>query len=127
MERYNQKVNPKKQPEQESKIGMDAIVKKATGGDPSAVETLHETARYLGMGLAPIIYALNPEAIVIGGKIAEAWPLVEEETLKSCAQRVSPLFLETTKIFASTLHVKPSLMGAIALVLAQNFAVPNIV
>jgi glucokinase len=91
------------------------------------VETLDETARYLGMGLAPIIYALNPEAIVIGGKIAEAWPLLEEPTLTSCAQRVSPLFLETTKIFASTLHVKPSLMGAIALVQAQNFAAPNIV
>ena len=105
---------------------MDAIVKKATAGDPLALETLYETARYLGVGLAPIIYALNPEAIVIGGKIAEAWPLLEEETLKSCAQRVSSLFLETTKIFASTLHVKPSLMGAIALVLAQNFAVPNI-
>ena len=126
MERYNQKTSPKKQLVEDSRIGMDAIVKKATAGDPLAVETLYETARYLGVGLAPIIYALNPEAIVIGGKIAEAWPLLEEETLKSCAQRVSSLFLETTKIFASTLHVKPSLMGAIALVLAQNFAVPNI-
>lgn len=127
IERYNQKVNLKKQIEHESQISMDRIVKKAIAGDPPAVETLDETARYLGMGLAPIIYALNPEAIVIGGKIAEAWPLLEEPTLTSCAQRVSPLFLETTKIFASTLHVKPSLMGAIALVQAQNFAAPNIV
>jgi len=127
IQRYNQKVDAKKQRGQEPEISMDNIVKKAIGGDSSAAEILYETARYLGMGLATIIYALNPEAIVIGGKIAEAWPLLEEATLKSCAQRVSPLFLETTKIFASTLHVKPSLMGAIALVLAQKFAVPNIV
>jgi predicted NBD/HSP70 family sugar kinase len=127
IERYYQKANLKKELERESQISMDRIVKKAIAGDPPAVETLNETAGYLGIGLAPIIYALNPEAIVIGGKIAEAWPLLEERTLTSCAQRVSPLFLETTKIFASTLHVKPSLMGAIALVQAQNFAAPNIV
>ena len=127
IERYSQKLDLKKESNREHPINMDGIVKKATSGDRLAAGALNETARYLGMGLAPIIYALNPEAIVIGGKIAEAWPLLEETTLKSCSQRVSPLFLETTKIFASTLHVKPSLMGAIALVLAQNFAVPNIV
>jgi N-acetylglucosamine repressor len=127
--RYRQKITCTKQPieDSDSNIDMNLIVKLAGARDPYALEALQETARYLGAGLAPIIYALNPEAIVIGGKIAEVWPSLEEETLSSCAKRVSPLFLNSTKIFASTLHVKPSLMGAIALVLAQNFAVPNIV
>jgi predicted NBD/HSP70 family sugar kinase len=127
IQRYHQKVHPKQQSAPDGRISIDIILEKAAQADPISVETLRETARYLGMGLAPIIYALNPEAIVIGGKIAGAWPMLKDEALRSCAQRVSQLFLETTKIFASTLHVKPSLMGAIALVLAQKFAVPNIV
>lgn len=127
--RYSQKATLRNQASsgEDSKIDMNLVVEQARAGHPLALEALKETARYLGIGLAPIIYALNPEAIVIGGKIAEVWPLLEQEALNSCAKRVSPLFLESTKIFASTLHVKPSLMGAIALVLAKNFAAPNIV
>ena len=110
-----------------SKIDMAAIVEMARDGRPEAVEALQETAQYLGLGLAPIIYGLNPEAIVIGGTIAEAWDLVEQDIRTACAKRVSPLLLENTKIFPSTLHVRPSLMGAIALVLAQSFAAPKTV
>ncbi len=110
----------------DSLMDMGRIVEMARNGHPQALETLKETASYLGFGLAPIIYGLNPEAIVIGGKIAEAWPLVAGTLKNSLAGRVSPLYLENTKIFASTLHVKPCLMGAIALVLAQDFSVPDI-
>ncbi len=129
LRRYGQNLNSKsgsghaRDPSED----MTGIVELAKHGNGAALEALKETAHYLGLGLAPIIYALNPEAIVIGGKIAEAWPMVEGDALKACARRVSPLFLESTKIFASTLHVKPSLMGAIALVLAQNFAAPKTV
>jgi len=110
-----------------SKVDMAVIVKMARDGRLQALEALRETAQYLGLGLAPIIYGLNPEAIVIGGTIAEAWDLVEGDIRQACARRVSPLLLENTKIFPSTLHVRPSLMGAIALVLAQSFAAPKTV
>jgi predicted NBD/HSP70 family sugar kinase len=111
----------------DTKADMSLILELALRGDLTALEALQQTARYLGLGLAPIIYALNPEAIIIGGRMAEVWNLVEQQILDSCATRVSSLFLESTKIFPSTLHTKPSLMGAVALVLAQNFAAPNIV
>jgi N-acetylglucosamine repressor len=111
----------------DAEVDMSLILELAGKGDLIALEALKETAGYLGLGLAPIIYALNPEAIIIGGRMAEVWPLVEQQILASCASRVSSLYLESTKIFPSTLHTKPSLMGAIALVLAQNFAAPNIV
>jgi predicted NBD/HSP70 family sugar kinase len=129
VDRYREKtkIKPSSSVSQNTKIDMSTIVELAREGHAHALEAIKETARYLGFGLAPIIYGLNPEAIVIGGKIAEAWPLVEREILDSCGQRVSPLFLESTKIFPSTLHVRPCLMGAIALVLAQRFAAPEIV
>jgi len=111
----------------DTKVDVSLILELAVRGDPTALEALRQTAHYLGLGLAPIIYALNPEAIIIGGRMTEVWALVEKQILDSCASRVSSLYLKSTKIFPSTLHTKPSLMGAVALVLAQNFAAPNIV
>jgi len=110
-----------------SKVDMNSIIQLARDGHTAALEALSETAYYLGLGLAPIIYGINPEAIVVGGKIAEVWDLIEKDILAGSATRVSHLFLEATKIFASTLHVRPCLMGAIASVLAQNFAAPKTV
>jgi predicted NBD/HSP70 family sugar kinase len=102
------------------------IVELARHGDPVALETLHETGHYLGLGLGPILYGLNPEAVIIGGKIAKAWPLISAKVMESLATRVSAPFLKSTKILASTLHIRSSLMGSIALVLAQDFSTPDI-
>jgi predicted NBD/HSP70 family sugar kinase len=129
LERFRRKTHTRNRPgpARHSILDMNVLVHLAREGHPQAIEALQETAGYLGLGLAPIMYGLNPEAIVIGGKIAEVWDLIEKSILTACAKRVSPLFLETTKILPSTLHVRPSLMGAIAQVLAQNFAAPKTV
>ena len=91
-----------------------------------ALEALQETAHYLGLGIAPILYGLNPEAVVIGGKIAEAWPLISANVMESLAKRVSAPYLQSTKLLPSSLHIRPSLLGSIALVLAQDFSIPEI-
>jgi predicted NBD/HSP70 family sugar kinase len=109
-----------------SGIDMQLIVDLAKRGDAFAIESLKETARRLGLGLASVIYALNPEAIIIGGKIAEAWSLVEEEIRSACAERVSQPFLSATAFLPSRMPTRPSLMGAIGFVLAQNFALPQV-
>jgi predicted NBD/HSP70 family sugar kinase len=105
---------------------IGTVIELARQGEPIALESIQETAHYLGIGLAPIIYGLNPEAIVIGGKIAEIWPLVSPVVMKSLATRISSPYLNGVKILASTLHIRPSLLGAIALVLGQDFAAPDI-
>ncbi len=122
--RYMQAASARKKTSQAAP-DMDRIVEMARSGEKAAITALKETSSYLGLGLAPIIYSLNPEAIVIGGKIAEAWDLIERDLLEACARRTSPTLLRNTRIFPSSLHVRPSLMGAIALVLAQHFAAPK--
>ncbi len=107
-------------------LDMGHIVEMARLGDQIALDTLRETGHYLGLGIAPILYGLNPEAVVIGGKIAEAWPLISSRVMESLATRISLPYLQSTKILASTLHIRPSLLGSIALVLAQDFAAPDI-
>ncbi|MCI0723392.1 MAG: ROK family protein, partial [Acidobacteria bacterium] len=127
--RYMEKIEAKANNNlsKDARVDVSMIAKLAREGHPSALEAIKETARYLGWGLAPIIYGFNPDAIVIAGKIVADWPLVEKEILDSCATRVSQPFLGPTKILPSTLHVSPPLMGGIALVLAKNFAAPEII
>ncbi len=107
-------------------VDMKVIVDLANKGDAYAAATIRETAHYLGLGLAPIIYSLSPEMIVVGGAIAQAWPLVEAEMWKACAERVSEPFRKNTTLVASTTQQKASLLGAISLVLGQSFAAPEI-
>ncbi|MEW5979600.1 MAG: ROK family transcriptional regulator [Acidobacteriota bacterium] len=112
---------------EDARIDVTMIVRLAREGHPAALEAIQETARYIGWGLAPIIYGFNPDAIVIAGKVVEDWSLVEKEIIDACATRVSQPFLGPTEILPSTLHVSPQLMGGIALVLAKNFAAPEII
>lgn len=121
IERYAQKSGGPSAPQ----VDMKLIVDLANKGDDYAVATIRETAHYLGLGLAPIIYGLSPDKIVVGGEIVKAWPLVEEEMWKACAERVSEPFRKNTTLVASTTHHKASLLGAISLVLAQSFAAPE--
>ena len=110
----------------DSAIDVKLIVELANKGDAIAIGALKETAHYLGLGLAPIIYSLSPEAMVIGGKLVSAWSLIEQDIWASCAERVSQPYLQNTKILTSTLRARASLMGAIALVLAKNFAASDL-
>jgi len=113
-------------PSNASRVDMRLIVDLADKGDAYAVATIRETAHYLGLGLAPIIYALSPEVIVLGGTLVQAWPLVHQEILAACSERVSAPFMKNTTLMPSTMQTKASLMGAISLVLAQRFAAPEI-
>ena len=82
---------------------------------------LKETAHYLGIGIANLIRGLAPEAVIVGGPIVRAWPVISEEiqnTVESSICRGLP----STRIIASTLGPEPTLMGALSLVLASKFA-----
>lgn len=53
-------------------LTVGAVVDAAHAGDTVALAALDETGRYLGIGIANLINALNPEMVVIGGALAEA-------------------------------------------------------
>ena len=93
----------------------------ALDGNDAARTALTETAHYLGIGIANLIRGLAPEAVIVGGPIVRAWPVISEEiqnTVESSICRGLP----STRIIASTLGPEPTLMGALSLVLASKFA-----
>ncbi|HEX3559558.1 MAG TPA: ROK family transcriptional regulator [Pyrinomonadaceae bacterium] len=104
---------------EQSRAGFGEVVERALGGEQAAIDALTETAHYLGIGISNLIVGLSPEAVVVGGQITRAWPIIApslEETIQRSIRRGLP----SARIVASTLS-EPTLMGSISLVLARKF------
>jgi predicted NBD/HSP70 family sugar kinase len=101
------------------------IIRLARGGDRKAAASLHETARYLGLGLVTLIHGVDPACIYIGGEITAAWDLLEPVIRSILRERSLSGEEIRTPIAPSTLEY-PRLRGAAALVSAPMFAVPGL-
>jgi predicted NBD/HSP70 family sugar kinase len=102
-------------------FGFRELVDQALRGEANARAALIETAQYLGIGISNLVVGFSPEAVVVGGEIARAWSLVESaltETIEHSVRRGLP----SARILPSTLGEKPTLRGALSLVLASKFA-----
>ncbi len=113
-------------PEIENGITIEELINRSSAGNPRAIEALRQTATYLGRGLIPIIYSVNPEVIVLGGAITRAWEIVYPEIRRMLAAQITRFYSSHVTITPSTLGDKPSLTGAIALVLVRAFAAPSL-
>ncbi|MBW2977086.1 ROK family protein [Candidatus Woesearchaeota archaeon] len=90
------------------------IHKLALQGNKKAIRTYEKIGYYLGIGLANIMYALDPDIIVIGGKISNAWKLFSKSMNKTVGGRY---FAKPCKIVKSKLK-DAGILGAGALVLS---------
>ena len=102
-------------------IDFGELIDLALRGDGAARTALQETAKYLGIGIANLIRGLAPEAVIVGGPIVRAWPVIAED-IRTSVEATICRGLPSTRIIASTLGPEPTLMGALSLVLASKFA-----
>jgi predicted NBD/HSP70 family sugar kinase len=108
--------------EEEGKaVSIDQIIRLARKKDPHALETLRQTAKYIGIGIANLIIGLSPQAVVVSGEITKVWDLLAEDITK-IANRSVRKRLPNPIITASSLKENPTLTGAFSLVLAKKFA-----
>jgi predicted NBD/HSP70 family sugar kinase len=102
------------------------LIARARAGDSRALTAIHSTARYLGLGLASIINALDPSCVYLGGEITEAWDLIETEVREAIRERTLTRELGATPIRVVPASENPRLRGAAALVTAPAFAAPKV-
>ncbi|MCU1267832.1 MAG: hypothetical protein JWM21_4150 [Acidobacteria bacterium] len=97
------------------------LVERTLAGEQNAKTALTETARYIGIGISNLIVGFSPEAVIVGGAITRAWPLIES-ALTEKIERSVRRGLPSARILRSTLNGDPTLMGALSLVLTSKFA-----
>jgi predicted NBD/HSP70 family sugar kinase len=98
------------------------LVDYALDGEDDAQSALLETGHYLGVGISNIIKGLSPDAVILGGQIARAWPLIAGKLRKAIEKNSICRGLQSARIIPSTLGDNPRLMGALSLVLSRKFA-----
>jgi len=103
---------------------MEDLIARARANDAKAVAALEATARYLGLGLASVINALDPARVYIGGELTLAWDLIEGTVRTALAERALTEAAATTEIRWVSATEYPRLQGAAALVAAPAFAAP---
>jgi predicted NBD/HSP70 family sugar kinase len=105
---------------------VEDLIARARAGDAKALAALNSTARYLGLGLASLINALDPARIYIGGEITTAWSLIEPIARAAIKERTLTDFGGATEIHVVPAEEHPRLRGAVALVAAPAFAAPMV-
>lgn len=113
-------------PAEVASFTIEDLIVRARAGDAKAVAAVQATARYLGLGLASIVNAIDPARIYIGGEIIAAWDLIESAVRTAIAERALSPDAADTEIRTVSLEDHPRLRGAVALVSAPAFAAPAV-
>ncbi len=105
-------------------LTIPLIAAAAQHGDAVAQAALHETAVWLGVGLANLINALNPEIIVFGGILSLASDFVLPIVTEVIRERALRWPAAATQVLAAAYGVDACVMGAIATVYHQILSRP---
>lgn len=68
---------PARPEKQDTRSQVKRICRRAIEGDSAAMAALSEIGRYIGIGIANVVWGLNPDAVVIDATMNDAWPLLE--------------------------------------------------
>jgi len=93
-----------------------SIYKLALKGNKKAIKAYEDMGHYLGIGLTNIMYAFDPDIIVIGGKISNSWKFFSKSMNKTVKERY---FSKPCPIVNSKLK-EAGVLGAAGLVLEKN-------
>lgn len=118
--------NRQPQPFDVTNFTIEDLIERARGNDSKALTALHSAARYLGLGLASIINAVDPSRVYIGGEITEAWDIIEPHVREAIKERTLTSQLGEVPIGIVPAMEYPRLRGAVALVTAPAFAAPKV-
>ena len=117
---------PRPQSAENANFTIEDLIARARAGDAKALAAINSTARYLGLGIASIINAIDPGRIYVGGEITTAWSLIEPIVRSALRERTLTEFGGTTEIHVVPAEEHPRLRGAVALVAAPAFAAPMV-
>ncbi len=100
----------------ESGVPGEALHERALAGDRAAAELFGSLGTALGDAILIVIYAFDPEIVVLGGSVSRAFPLFEPEMRKRLEACAFPRALERLVIARSETE-EIALLGAAAIYL----------
>jgi predicted NBD/HSP70 family sugar kinase len=101
-------------------LSTDALIQRATDGDPGCRRAVADAGRYIGSALADLCNLVNPERIIVGGSVGSCGEVLLEPMREAVRRRAIPSAADDVEILPSALGSRAELLGAVALVLYEG-------
>jgi glucokinase-like ROK family protein len=98
-------------------ITAKMVADAAKQGDAVAWDVFNRSAEFLGIGIAGLINLLSPEAIVIGGGVAQSGDILFDMVRKTVNSRALNKISREVAILPATFGMRAAVMGAVSLIL----------
>lgn len=82
----------------------------AREGDPVSLQAVSAVADWLGVGLVNLVHLLNPQAVVLGGHLAEVYAMASEQVVEHL-DRALPAAREQVQVMPARLRRDATLIG----------------
>ncbi len=105
-----------------AKITMHTVFEAAKDGDKLAMEIVQKAGERLGIRIAFLVNLMNPGAVVIGGGIEAAGPMLLEAVKRMVRLHAFEEMANAVKIVPARLGEDAVALGAAALVIRDTFA-----
>jgi predicted NBD/HSP70 family sugar kinase len=100
-------------------IQMEHVLQAAAQGQPAVLVALAEVGRYLGIGIANLINALNPRMVVLGGVLSAVSPHILPRAQHELDERTLETAREGIEVKISVFQVDACVVGSVALILRR--------
>jgi glucokinase-like ROK family protein len=100
-----------------NRIDMDVVVQAAQAGDTVARTALEQVGVQLGIGVANLVNAFNPEMVVLGGALSLASPFLLPVIERMIREHALALPCAGVEVATSAHGADACVMGAVALVM----------
>ncbi len=97
------------------------VIKAALAGDQYAINILDESGKNLGKGISILIQLLNPELIVLCGKLADSGELITTPIQQGINTHAMKQIRERTNVVVSDFGSEIGMYGALAVVMENIF------
>jgi len=108
------------------RMTIPMIIEAAQAGDKVALEAFQETGHWLGIGIANLINALNPEVVVFGGILSLASDFLMPEMQSEIDRRALPWSSQNTRLVISEYSLDSCVIGGVATVYHQVLSQPGL-
>jgi N-acetylglucosamine repressor len=111
--------------ESKSVLSFDAVLQAFAQGDGEVGAVLQECGKYLGMGIANIIYIFNPQRIIINGDPLLKSDYIYETAVAEANTRANDQLLQGLKYQKITIGIPESIQGVSSYVADKLFELSN--
>ncbi|MGE5623581.1 MAG: ROK family transcriptional regulator [Methanocella sp.] len=105
----------------EGEPAFSGLLRRVEEGDGKARAALERMGRYLGLGIANLVNGLNLKLVIVGGRVTQAWDLVEPVLAAELRRHALPFSAEGLRVKCSALP-EPNVVGALVTAVSSVFS-----